>query len=109
MNDIPEGIEMLLNADYKFRYHESEIRGYVCRLQRQLQEANARVAELEEENKWIDVNDRLPEPETVILTSGSHTHPITAYIEEDSMRCRSYENNEWIVGVTHWMPIPELT
>ena len=85
-----------------------------------LREAKKRIAMLEKQrdNHWISVDERLPEPGKVVLTIGSHRDPVTAFHAMNRARLtgvdgRAYkwytvEDEDHVVGITHWMPIPEV-
>lgn len=68
-------------------------------------------------NDWISVNDRLPEPDRVVLVivSGKPCENIT--LENALELAWWYESDGWVLEtwpewdgaeVTHWMPAPEL-
>lgn len=64
--------------------------------------------------KWRSVEDGLPEEGVcVLLSAGPFADPITAVYSrrpdhEAYPLWYSYEGEEWIMGVSHWMPIPTL-
>lgn len=51
---------------------------------------------------WIDINDRLPEENTLVLVWNKDAADI-GFIKD--WRWRDY--SETFRGVTHWMPLPE--
>lgn len=64
---------------------------------------------------WISVNDRLPEPDDLVLVivSGKPNNNITLY---EACELAEYDADGWILEmypewmdavVTHWMPLPE--
>ena len=59
------------------------------------------------EPPWVSV-DELPDHPSgqAVLTRGSHDEPITAYYV--NKRWYSYEDDEWLTGITHWMIIPPI-
>jgi len=65
----------------------------------------ARIAELEEERRWIPVSERLPENISNVLILSRGEQLIASYLSKYSL---------WYVPfvdkpvVTHWMPLPEL-
>jgi len=72
-------------------------------------------------NKWISVNDRLPEtpngqisrPVLVVMDGGSGTEPrifITMMWHKDHASSFDWECMESRnCRVTHWMPLPDIT
>lgn len=68
-------------------------------------DANARIAELEAERRWIPVSERLPENISNVLILSRGEQLIASYHSKYSL---------WYVPfvdkpvVTHWMPLPEL-
>ena len=61
--------------------------------------------------EWISVGDRLPDDGVAVLEIGSHTVPVAAYrvyYEDYGYRWLLVEDDEWVTGVTHWMPIPPI-
>ena len=65
---------------------------------------HARIAELEEAQRWISVSERLPEDlqPTVIITKGGMTG-IVRYLELYGRE----GFGSWSEDVTHWMPLPQ--
>lgn len=59
--------------------------------------------------KWISVEDELPDMGFPVLMWGCDENPITGYRTNTESGARWYEygSDEWMVGVTHWMPLPE--
>ena len=57
-------------------------------------------------SEWISVNDALPIVDVEVLTVGSHTRPWICVF--DGMDWRDAGDGEWLVGISHWMPLPEL-
>ena len=70
---------------------------------------NRLAAEIEKlRNPWISVDDALPNHETVVFVVGATHEPISAELRGRGINWFAYDSNDWIVGVTHWMPIPEV-
>lgn len=73
-----------------------------------------KIAELEEgKQKWISVNDRLPEniSHVLIFSNVSVKTGYAYYINNDWLYLTNQENF-WIskqphIEITHWMPLPE--
>ena len=61
-------------------------------------------ADKDKQSQWISVEDRLPEEAQFILIWGSHTTPWMSQFLEDQFI--DVEDNDWVAGVTHWMPLP---
>jgi len=56
--------------------------------------------------EWISVEDRLPEPPVRVFTWGAFDIPWPCYFTSES-KWRDATDGEWLVGITHWMPLPE--
>ena len=67
----------------------------------EITDLNARIAELEAEQRWIPVSERLPEEKQNVLALDRTG---TAYHWEYS---RSL-SNIFVSDYTHWMPLPKL-
>jgi len=84
----------------------SVIAGVPCTLTpEQCTELIARIAELEEERRWIPVDERLPDDSTMVLFTDGVTKGIGKFSEDGFY-------DYWYDGffnkpVTHWMPLPE--
>ena len=57
---------------------------------------------------WISIKDRLPEIGEAVIEWFAHEVPTVAYMANsiDGPRWHSYSDDEHIVGITHWMPLP---
>ena len=70
------------------------------------------IKELEEQNKWISVRDRLPEENMSVLACNMHgmcadeREPEIAYVEKNTW-WRSWANAK--LTVTHWMLLPKTS
>jgi hypothetical protein len=65
-------------------------------------------------NKWISVDERLPEPQKRVLVVRNHFFDDTNSIEIDHVMSTPCEGDLWYGNlrtwksvVTHWMPLPE--
>jgi len=60
-------------------------------------------------NEWISVEDSSPNMGEVVLIFGADEYPIPAYRTNHPVKPRwnDYASDEWVTGVTHWMPLPE--
>jgi len=65
---------------------------------------------------WIRCSERVPEPETEVLVyvdghrgpSWSNNHCLVAYWAPWADEWYEERHSEtWLVGVTHWQPLPE--
>ena len=68
----------------------------------------ARIAELEEERRWIPVSERLPDNWESVLTidiSKSTRDMVTAFYNPEIRLWSSHFSCD--LWVTHWMPLPE--
>ncbi len=68
---------------------------------------NARIAELEEAQRWIPVSERLPEENQQILSTDGKEFYLDYYARwegKDNPPCFC-DGLSW--AVTHWMPLPE--
>lgn len=94
----------------------SEYRRTVCRLAADTIEAQQkRIAELEEERRWIPVTERMPENDNQVLAIVSgrwenitfdHAYELASWSAEEGWIMEAWpelENPE----VTHWKPLPE--
>ena len=83
---------------------ENSIFNTITNLEQQIQTHEATIAELQEDNKWISVDDRLPEYNTPCLVwMDEHKSAITClWTGEDFSIVRA---NYTPHGVTHWKPI----
>jgi len=73
-----------------------------CELAEELEELKQRIAELEEERRWIPVSERLPEEGhkvLVLLTDGA--------ISIDLIYGNDFLYENWVGDITHWMPLPD--
>lgn len=65
--------------------------------------------------EWISVNDRMPEPyREVLVEVDGHRRPnwrnnynLVAYIADSGQWWEERHNIEEIIGVTHWIELPE--
>ena len=68
-------------------------------------------------NKWISTKDRLPEVNQFVLVYGNENLPNICVLGEPNKKIKDISpninkvfydvDNEWQVGITHWMPLPE--
>ena len=65
----------------------------------------ARIAELEAQQRWIPVGERLPEDWTMVLFTNGVTRGIGQF-DKDGFYDYWYEYS-FNKPVTHWMPLPE--
>lgn len=72
--------------------------------QAQLDAANARIAELEAVQRWVSVDERLPDTADRVLVYSNDYDGKGFYIEN----CDAWFDvlHHHIHGVTHWMPLP---
>jgi hypothetical protein len=64
------------------------------------------IEDLTKQLQWISVDERLPENGLPVLMAGSHDEPVTGYLAAARMNWYTYEDDDYVVGITHWMPIP---
>ena len=69
-------------------------------------EADKNCRHFKEENKWIDVKERLPEEDTRVLVVLSQEAAMT-YTKMDTDRINDGKWVRWNNRITHWMPLPE--
>ena len=76
-------------------------------LAEELKVANARIAELEAECRWIPVSERLPEKQklTIGFTDNS-AYVFFEIVNDDEMGLVMYPYQNRKGTVTHWMPLP---
>jgi hypothetical protein len=73
----------------------------------EIQSLNARIAELEEKQRWIPLSERMPDNWESVLTidiSKSTRGPVTAFFNPETSLWSAHFGDLW---VTHWMPLPE--
>ena len=71
-------------------------------------ELRARIAELEEKQRWIPVSERLPDNWKPVLTidmSESTRVPVPAFYDPETSLWSTHLPN-YDLWVTHWMPLP---
>jgi hypothetical protein len=70
----------------------------------------SRIAELEAERGWIDVNEKLPEKPGAYFCAVQHRDQLGGRVDYHSVLV--WESHSWVASVfdkvTHWMPIPPL-
>lgn len=73
-----------------------------------------RIAELEEQNRWIPVTERLPTPYVDVITCrrdflarGTTIGKEYITIRDNEIPSWSQDYQTWKSKVTHWMPLPE--
>ena len=88
--------------------------GYVQRLERQISELTEKVMQLEAlQQKWISVEDRLPDVEVLAANFAPKTYGykeyIIGYVSRGTEPGKCYAENDFeiLYNVTHWMPLPE--
>ena len=99
---------------------------YIQQLENHIGELTEKVEQLEAtQPKWISVEERLPEPNTIVLLIAHGWEPQLVYIgklekvesEKSWLTGLVSKASEWTVYgfsylrepiVTHWMPLPEL-
>lgn len=59
------------------------------------------------QSPWISVKERLPEANTIVLTKGAYGRLICFLSTLGEWETNANVNDERL-GITHWMPIPEL-
>ena len=55
---------------------------------------------------WISVTDRLPEKETTVWVCTKENEQIGAWLEDTGWTANDLNEEYWLSGVTHWMPLP---
>ena len=75
---------------------------YVIPLKSELSEAR----QIEGENQWISVDDKMPEPFAVVMVSGGIGLYTGAHW--NSLTCIEWPGLPIAWTVTHWMPIPKV-
>ena len=103
-----------------------DARAYIQQLERKIGELTGKVAQLEAaQQKWISVEERLPEPNTTVLLIAHGWGPQLVYIgelkkvesEKSWLTGLVSKASEWTVYgfsylkepiVTHWAPLPSM-
>lgn len=77
------------------------------------EEKDRRIRELEEEQKWISVNDRMPDDISVVSvwSTTSHHATIAHYYNGDWLYCAINEECFWLktqphIKILFWQPLP---
>lgn len=60
-----------------------------------------------EQSPWINVNKQLPTVGTVVLTKGAYGYLI-CFLSTFGEWETGVRVNEELLGITHWMPIPNI-
>ena len=90
---------------------------YIQQLEYRIGELTGKVAQLEEaQQKWISVEDRLPEREVLAANFAPKTYGYKEYIIgyvsrekcTESGKCYAENAYEILYNVTHWMPLPGM-
>lgn len=55
--------------------------------------------------RWIKCSERMPDAGVPVLGFGHANESTTVY--RTALRWYEYVDDEWIEGVTHWMPLPK--
>lgn len=61
--------------------------------------------------KWISVKERLPKADEVCIAVNRDGDIMIGHIHKvinGSCMCDDINSSEWIIKVTHWMPMPEM-
>lgn len=69
-----------------------------------LEAQQKRIAELEEERRWIPVRSQLPERMKDVLVIRAHGEPDIEFLFHDGTWVGDTEGKQ---DVTHWIPLPE--
>lgn len=72
-----------------------------ARWEEKLAAANAEIASLREERRWIPVEERLPQPGDTVLMLMDGKDPVSGWYENGHFHNAYDEPN-----VTHWQPLP---
>lgn len=91
----------ILNQEYDNAIWLREIQGNSDYLNDLLIALLTAIDVLEQDNEWISVKDRLPEPKAMVLVHCTNGRMLTVgYFDKDLEYLKSGR-------VTHWMPLPE--
>ena len=89
---------------------------YIKQLERRICELTEKVAQLEAaQQKWISVEDRMPEREVLAANFAPRTYGykeyIIGYVSREKCtepgKCYAENDYEILYDVTHWMPLPD--
>jgi len=84
-----------------------------AKLERELWAAQCRIAELEAANRWISVEERLPDDnyddngdESIVYMPSLNIVMPAEFVEGRWWSCHG--SIDWTDSVTHWRPMPEI-
>lgn len=89
---------------------------YIQQLEHRIGELTGKVAQLEAaQQKWISVEDRMPEREVLAANFAPRTYGykeyIIGYVSREKCtepgKCYAENDYEILYDVTHWMPLPD--
>ena len=89
---------------------EDRIDGYCSEHCKEMAEAESRIAELEEERRWIPVSERLPECEKDVLVFWGKALDGSKIDWFGTAWRNECDDGKWCtdpIVPTHWMPLPE--
>lgn len=89
-------------TDYTTEYIRADV------AQAQLAERDARIAELEAAQRWISVDERLPEAGDIVLAHLPDYQEVVIINKWPKRQATSRLGSSWNESsrVTHWMPLP---
>ena len=82
-----------------------QVRNSLVGIKLSTEEAKEIIAVCQKDDKWVSCEDGLPATGMSYLTYGSHSLPITLYLDGDGW-CE-VDDSEYLTGVTYWQPLPE--
>lgn len=59
------------------------------------------------DDMWVSVGDRLPDGDNDMLVWSLGRYMDIGWYNNESFRWYTTCSDDWIDGVTHWMPLPE--
>jgi len=98
------------NQKLQLRLAASENAIVLTELNEMLKKTQARIAELEAQQRWIPTNERLPEDfERILVASNYYVRLSFVYHSVTGEVCWTDGEYGMFEGVTHWRPLPKLS
>ena len=80
-----------------------------CEISKEILKLHRRIERLKKQNKWISVEERLPEKSGDVLCYKKNGISVLPYSHKHKA-FNAYDSSysaEYVIPVTHWMPLPK--